>query len=157
MKTSTYIVTLAAALIIAAVVAYVSGRRDGIASVQPVAAKSDTTYIPDTTRPKPKEIIRTVTKKEYFPVTDTLRIKDTVYLPLPRVRKVYADSNYRAVVSGVLPSLDSIEIYRTNKVVTQYVEVKDPRKVCSVPTVINVGVLSAAAAAAAVLAAMHDK
>ena len=36
---------------------------------------------------------------------------DTVWVQLPREQKVYADSSFRAVVSGYQPSLDSIDVY----------------------------------------------
>ena len=51
-------------------------------------------------------------------------VKELVFLP--REYMVYKDSTYRAVVSGVQPRLDSIEIYRKNftTTVTKYVEVK---------------------------------
>lgn len=42
-------------------------------------------------------------------VVDTVR--DTVAVALPIERKVYADSLYRAVVSGYRPSLDSLTLY----------------------------------------------
>ena len=37
---------------------------------------------------------------------------DTLYVPVPREQKVYQDpdSTYRAVVSGYLPSLDTIDV-----------------------------------------------
>ena len=38
--------------------------------------------------------------------------RDTVYLPLPREVKEYQDSSYRAVVSGIRPSLDTIDVYQ---------------------------------------------
>lgn len=37
---------------------------------------------------------------------------DSVDVALPIERRVYADSSYRAVVSGAMVSLDTIEIYR---------------------------------------------
>ncbi len=37
---------------------------------------------------------------------------DSVNVALPIERRVYADSSYRAVVSGAMVSLDTIEIYR---------------------------------------------
>lgn len=51
-------------------------------------------------------------------------VKELIYLP--REVMVYKDSTYRAVVSGVQPRLDSIEIYRptVTSTVTKYVEVK---------------------------------
>lgn len=50
-------------------------------------------------------------------VCDTIKLTDTLYLP--RETKVYADTNYRAVVSGIQPRLDSIYIYQTTKIATQ--------------------------------------
>ena len=49
---------------------------------------------------------------------DTLRLRDTIAVPVPIERRVYADSNYRAVVSGWHPSLDSISVYPETRVIT---------------------------------------
>ena len=49
---------------------------------------------------------------------DTLRLHDTIAVPVPIERRVYADSNYRAVVSGWHPSLDSISVYPATKIIT---------------------------------------
>ena len=50
----------------------------------------------------------------------------TSVIQLPREYLVYKDTSYRAVVSGVQPRLDSIEVYQKNltNTVTKYVEVK---------------------------------
>ena len=68
--------------------------------------KIDTTYIY-----YPIEIERRIVKKDTIKIAviDTLVVRDTLYLP--REQKVYADSSYRAVVSGVSPRLDSIFVY----------------------------------------------
>ena len=50
--------------------------------------------------------------------TDTLYLHDTIAVPVPIERRVYADSNYRAVVSGWHPSLDSISVYPETRVIT---------------------------------------
>lgn len=50
--------------------------------------------------------------------TDTLYLRDTIAVPVPIERRVYADSNYRAVVSGWHPSLDSISVYPETRVIT---------------------------------------
>ena len=50
--------------------------------------------------------------------TDTLYLHDTIAVPVPIERRVYADSNYRAVVSGWHPSLDSISVYPGTRVIT---------------------------------------
>lgn len=69
---------------------------------------------------------------KYIKYNDTVTIchelRDTVkeLVFLPREYMVYKDSTYRAVVSGVDPRLDSIEIYRPTitNTITKYVEVK---------------------------------
>ena len=45
-----------------------------------------------------------------LPVIETRT--DSVLVSLPVERKIYSDSTYTAVVSGINPCLDSIEVYR---------------------------------------------
>ena len=69
---------------------------------------------------------------KYIKYNDTVTIchelRDTMkeLVFLPREYMVYKDSTYRAVVSGVDPRLDSIEIYRPTitNTITKYVEKK---------------------------------
>lgn len=73
---------------------------------------------------------------KYIKYNDTVTIchelRDTVkeLVFLPREYMVYKDSTYRAVVSGVQPRLDSLEIYRPTitNTITKYVEVKKKTK-----------------------------
>lgn len=55
-------------------------------------------------------------------------VKELVFLP--REYMVYKDSTYRAVVSGVQPRLDSIEVYQRNTVqtVTKTIRVPDRKR-----------------------------
>ena len=80
----------------------------------------------------PVPVYKYVKEKEYVTITDSLLVHDTVthIIELPREYLVYKDSTYRAVVSGVQPRLDSIEVYRKNitETVTKYVEVKRKTK-----------------------------
>lgn len=57
-------------------------------------------------------------------VTDTVRLRDTTFIQLPKEHRLYVDSMYRAVVSGYQPSLDSIEVYQRcyTKIVTNTVK-----------------------------------
>lgn len=72
----------------------------------------------------------------YIRSTDTVTIchelRDTVkeLVFLPREYMVYKDSTYRAVVSGVQPRLDSIEVYQRNTVqtVTKTIRVPDRKR-----------------------------
>lgn len=81
---------------------------------------------------EPQVVYKYIKEKEYVTITDSLLIYDTVtkIIELPREYLVYKDSTYRAVVSGVQPRLDSIEVYRKNftATVTKYVEVKKPSR-----------------------------
>lgn len=78
----------------------------------------------------PVPVYKYVKEKEYIAIHDTTLVTetDTVVnlIELPREYLVYKDTSYRAVVSGVQPRLDSIEIYRPTitNTVTKYVEVK---------------------------------
>lgn len=48
--------------------------------------------------------------------SDTVEVRDSVELPVEQ--KVYKDSDYVAYVSGVMPSLDSLSIFRRRETVT---------------------------------------
>lgn len=108
---------IAAVLVASLVGAYAGGRavgyRKGSATV---STQTDTVQVVhvDTVE---VEKLRTVEHR----TVDTVRIvtehRDTVFLPWEQL--VYADSTYRAVVSGYRPSLDSLTIYP--RTVTQYI------------------------------------
>lgn len=57
--------------------------------------------------------------------TDTITRRDTVVAEIPITQKVYADSSYKAWVSGYLANLDSIDIYQRTITVK---EVKKARR-----------------------------
>lgn len=88
--------------------------------------------------PVPVEVrtVDTLYREVFIPgPTDTLRVIDT----LPRQQLVYADSLYRAVVSGIEPSLDSLTLYQTTR--TIYVEkvVPEPRKLWALDIMAGAG------------------
>ena len=66
-------------------------------------------------------IVKTVTR--FLRVADTTcvvfrdTIRDSVLVEIPIEQKVYGDSNYTAWVSGYLPKLDSIQVYRRETVI----------------------------------------
>lgn len=72
------------------------------------------------------------------PVSDTIRQNDTLFIPLPREQKTYADSTYRAVVSGFKPSLDSLTIYQ--KTIFKTIEVYPKQRNWGVGVIGGVGV-----------------
>lgn len=97
--------------------------------VETIETKVDTLVLRDTiTRYMPEYRTRYVRDSIYVTLTE----RDTVYVSLPREVKVYEDGRYRAEVSGYQPSLDRIDIYQQEKVVTQHstqvVSVKKPTR-----------------------------
>lgn len=116
----------------ALILSYIIGRRDGFNSaVETEAEKVDTIYVRDTiTQYKPILEERVVLKKVLVPVTDTLRIHDTLYVYLEREQVVWQDSLSRVYASGILPQIDSVQHYITERIVTKEVtiHVKKPCK-----------------------------
>lgn len=117
-----------AALMGSAAAGYYFGRISGLKSNGPIKATTDTVYVADTARIKAPAPVSTGIRPYQFvqipvPVfhTDTLRIRetDTVFVSLPREWAVYQDSTYRAVVSGIRPSLDTLDIYRNTVYITE--------------------------------------
>lgn len=81
---------------------------------------------------KPVPVYKYISRTEFVEIpSDSVRIdtvKELVFLP--REYLVYKDSTYRAVVSGIEPRLDSIEIYRptiTNTITKTVVQKKKTR------------------------------
>lgn len=94
-----------------------------------VVTRVDTLIVRDTiTQENPVYITTTQVRTEYVPVCDTLRIRDTLFVPVTIEKRVYEDSLYRAEVSGYSPSLDKIEIYQQKQVVTQFVQVPEVKR-----------------------------
>lgn len=71
------------------------------------------------TQYKPIYVTKTQEKIELVQIRDTIRIRDTLFVALDRQKKVYEDSTYRAVVSGINPSLDEISVYQKHIYVDQ--------------------------------------
>lgn len=113
-------------LLLVGVAGFVLGRRS-MPRITRVETQVDTLVIHDTiTRETPRYTRVYVRDSIYITVLDTLRQIDTVWLP--REVKIYEDERYRAEVSGYQPSLDRIDIYTQDRVitkdVTQIVKVK---------------------------------
>ncbi len=88
-----------------------------------VIEKRDTVTVVETlriTEPMVVESVLVRTKVVRVPVTltDTTVIHDSVEVALPITQKTYADSTYKAWVSGYEPSLDSIEVYPKTTTIT---------------------------------------
>lgn len=100
---------------------YVIGRRDGFNSaVEGGTEKVDTLYLQDTiVQYEPILEERVVLKKVPVPVTDTLRIHDTLYVYLEREQVVWQDSLSKIYASGILPQVDSVQHFIKERVITR--------------------------------------
>ena len=100
-------------------IGYITGRNHIPSTVDKV--QIDTLVRHDTIRiESPVEIRRIKTTDTLIlPITDTLRVHDTVYLVLNRQIKEYRDSLFYARVSGYDPTLDFIEVYPKTMVISK--------------------------------------
>lgn len=95
-----------------------------------VTVKTDTTFIHDTIivrEPVLRIIRQTDTLLVKVQTTDTLRLRDTLYIQLPREQKEYSGDDYRAWVSGYRPQLDSLQIYPQTQLITNTVTYPKPK------------------------------
>jgi hypothetical protein len=126
------IVIALAAVGLSLLLSYFAGRRDGFNSaVRAETEKVDTLYLRDTiVQYEPILEERVVLQKVSVPVVDTLRIHDTLYVYLDREQVVWQDSLSRVYASGILPQIDSVQHYITERIVTKEVtiHVKKPCK-----------------------------
>lgn len=85
-----------------------------------IVIQEDTIYIYDTIRiEKPVLKLSRITDTFLVRTVDTIRLKDTLYLALPREQKMYKEEDYQAWISGYRPELDSIHIFRnTHQIIT---------------------------------------
>lgn len=109
------------AVIMALILSYVIGRRDGFdLAVEAKTEKADTLYLRDTiVQYEPILEERVVLKEVLVPVTDTLKIHDTLYVYLEREQVVWQDSLSRVYASGILPQIDSVQHYISERIVTK--------------------------------------
>ena len=90
-----------------------------------VEVKHDTIRANKPVSDAPPKIIRDTVK---IPLHDTTYIVVADTLFLTKEQREYRDSTYRAWVSGVSPSLDSIEVYQRTKIITQTTSVPVVKK-----------------------------
>lgn len=91
-----------------------------------VYIKGDTVHIRDTVRDTIPKLVKETLKRTdtvYLPIlidttTDRTVKGDSIPVLIPITSKEYKTDDYRAVVSGYNPTLDSMEIYRDNKIIT---------------------------------------
>lgn len=104
------------ALVLSFLCGRVTGKRKAQDALKPV---THIIYHTDTiTSQKPVYFHHYTTDTIRLAVRDTIRVRDTLYISVPREVREYRDTNYYARVSGYDPALDYIETYQHTKVVT---------------------------------------
>lgn len=129
-----HLALLLVGLVVGALLGFCFGSKRCPSPCEVISEQTDSTTVADTSlfvapEPLEKEKTDTVYIKIPYPVADgdkeeqkdsvssppvkdsTATKPDSLVVPLERERKVYQDSTYKAVVSGIEPSLDYIETY----------------------------------------------
>ena len=124
MKPGTYIligVGLAVAVLLAFLVGQRSPRNGGGETPTP---KVDTLVIRDTFKvTEPIYVTKRVVDSIPYPVTDTLRFRDTLYVILEREQIRWEDSLAIVYASGVMPQIDSVIYHTENLIITKEIPV----------------------------------
>lgn len=108
-------------VLILCVLSFLLGYREGESKPTFQEPERDTIVVVDTfITPEPEPVIKYKYKYEQIPVPELMwdTVHDTIYAVMPRERAVYQDSLYRAVVSGIRPSLDTLTIYPRTTTIT---------------------------------------
>ena len=119
------ILIASAVIIIALVLSFVAGQRDALNRlVLPQKERVDTLVIYDTiVSEKPIYKEKRITERILVPVTDTIRVKDTLYLYAEREQIHWKDSLSDVYASGIDVNVDSVLHYVPMKVVTETTEI----------------------------------
>ncbi len=127
-------IVVGAILLLFAVLAFRIGSilKDNYQIEEVVKIRTDTLIIRDTVKiEKPVYITKVVLDSILVavPVVDTLPQTDTIFINLPREQRYYKDNDYEAWVSGYHPELDSLNIFRKEKTVSNIyrTKYKEPR------------------------------
>ena len=114
------------AILIGFLVGHRSGRND---PGETLKTRVDTLVIRDTIRvTEPKYITRRVIDSIPYPVTDTIRLRDTLYLLLERQQVTWEDSLARVYASGVNPHVDSVIHFTRDLIITKEIPVIQVKK-----------------------------
>lgn len=107
---------------------FLVGYKRGKAAIPPPEIVRDTIRERDTLKvPDPYEVTRLVRDTAWFPVTEYVVDKDTIYAALPREEVRYEDSTYTAIITGIKPRLEYLAIYPEKQVITVTEQIQVPR------------------------------
>lgn len=124
MKPERYIV-IGLGIALAILISFLAGRRwgrnDPVAQLDP---RVDTLFIRDTIKvAEPVYVTRRVVDSIAYPVTDTIRMRDTLYVLLEREQIRWEDSLAVVYASGVKPQVDSVVHFIQERIITREIPV----------------------------------
>ena len=116
---STILVTLAVAL------GFIVGHRcDRSGPVAQVEARVDTLFVRDTIKvTDPVFLTRRIVDTIAYPVHDTTKVRDTLYVYLAREQVTWEDSLSRVYASGIDPQVDSVIHFVQDRIITKEIPV----------------------------------
>lgn len=125
MKPGRYIL-IGMGIIVAILIGFLAGRGcPRIAPGSQIVTKVDTLVIRDTvTVSEPISVTRWRVDSIAFPVRDTVRVQDTLFVYLERERVRWRDEYCEVFASGVQPSVDSVRHYISERVILKTVPEK---------------------------------
>lgn len=125
MRTEKFIL-MGMGIVVAALVGFLAGRKcPRIAPETQIVTKVDTLVIRDTvTVSEPISVTRWRVDSIAFPVRDTVRVQDTLFVYLERERVRWRDEYCEVFASGVQPSVDSVRHYISERVILKTVPEK---------------------------------
>ena len=117
-------------VVLASCLGFLVGRRcPRNAPGEPPTPKVDTLFIRDTFKvTEPKYITKRVIDSIPYPVGDTIRLRDTLYVLLERQQVTWEDSLARVYASGVNPQVDSVIHFTQEMVITKEIPVIQVKK-----------------------------
>ena len=129
MKPWTYIL-IGVGLVVAVLLGFLVGQRcprNGGGETPTI--KVDTLVIRDTIKvTEPISVTKRVVDSIPYPVTDTLRLRDTLYVFLEREQIRWEDSLSVVYASGVMPKVDSVIHHTHNLIITKEIPVIQVKK-----------------------------
>ena len=112
-------------IVVAILIGFLVGRRCPRNSPgETPTPKVDTLFIRDTFKvTEPKYITKRVVDSIPYPVTDTIRMRDTLFVLLERQQVSWEDSLSRVYASGIDPHVDSVIHFTQDLIITKEIPV----------------------------------
>ena len=129
MKPEKYIL-MGVGIAVAILLGFLAGRRCGRNEPgETPTPRVDTLFIRDTLKvTEPEFITRRVVDSVLVPVTDTLTLRDTLWVILEKEQVTWEDSLARVYASGINPQVDSVIHYRKDLIITKEIPVIQVKK-----------------------------